>query len=127
MLPDKGMAGITQKKSEERAFGEAKFGIGQIVRHRLHSFRGVVFDIDPVFSSSDEWYEAIPVEHRPPKGQPFYHLFAQNPEDGAYEAYVSEQNLISDDENGPVQHPMIDTTFEGLSDGRYQLPPSRWQ
>lgn len=113
--------------SSRNRFGEAKFAIGQIVRHRLDTFRGVIVDIDPVFSNSEEWYESIPLEHRPAKEQPFYHLLAQNTDEGTYEAYVSEQNLVLDSENGPVHHPMIDSIFERLDGGRYRLHPSRWQ
>src|SRR5690242_10607467 len=106
---------------------EAKFGVGEIVRHRIHSFRGVVFDVDPVFNNTEEWYLAIPADRRPSKDQPFYHLLAQNAEGGPYEAYVSEQNLLPDAENGPVQHPMIDSLFERLEGGRYIARASRWQ
>jgi len=97
---------------------DAKFGIGQIVRHRLYPFRGVVFDVDPEFNNTEEWYNSIPVERRPSKEQPFYHLLAQNAQ-SHYEAYVSEQNLLQDAENGPVQHPMVETMFKGPIDGRY--------
>ena len=82
----------------------ARFGIGEVVRHRLLDFRGVVFDIDPVFANSEEWYEAIPAEIRPSKDQPFYHLLAENNE-GSYVAYVSQQNLVADEEDEPVDHP----------------------
>jgi len=105
----------------------AKFSLGQIVRHRLFSFRGVIFDIDPVFSNSEEWYQSIPADRRPSKDQPFYHLLAQNAQGGPYEAYVSEQNLVADPENGPVSHPMIDVLFERIAGDRYVLRPSRWQ
>lgn len=97
---------------------DAKFGIGQIVRHRLYPFRGVIFDVDPEFNNTEEWYNSIPVDRRPSKEQPFYHLLAQNAQ-SHYEAYVSEQNLLQDAENGPVQHPMVETLFKGLIDGRY--------
>jgi len=120
-----GQEGMTT--NTQKVLGEAKFGVGQIVRHRLHSFRGVIFDVDPIFANSEEWYDAIPADQRPPREQPFYHLLAQNPEDGPYEAYVSEQNLLPDAENGPIQHPMIDSIFEGLDGGRYLLHPTRWQ
>jgi len=73
----------------------AKFNIGQVVKHRIYPFRGVVFDVDPVFDNSDEWYDSIPLEVRPHKDQPFYHLFAENDET-EYVAYVSEQNLLED-------------------------------
>jgi len=84
----------------------AKYQLGQVVRHRLYPFRGVVFDIDPVFANTEEWYAAIPAEVRPPKDQPFYHLFAENDET-EYVAYVSEQNLLPDDSGEPLRHPQI--------------------
>ena len=73
----------------------AKFKIGEIVRHRLFPFRGVVFDIDPVFNNTEEWWLSIPADVRPHKDQPFYHLYAENAET-EYVAYVSEQNLLPD-------------------------------
>lgn len=97
----------------------AKFRIGQIVRHRLFPFRGVIFDVDPEFSNTDEWYEAIPKEVRPRKDQPFYHLLAENA-DTEYIAYVSEQNLLQDESGEPVRHPQIREMFEKLPDGQYQ-------
>jgi hemimethylated DNA binding domain len=98
----------------------ARFGIGEVVRHRLFGFRGVVFDIDPVFANTDEWYEAIPEGMRPAKDQPFYHLLAENAE-SSYVAYVSQQNLLTDESDEPVDHPAIPGIFEGFSDGRYAL------
>jgi|SRR5689334_8725380 heat shock protein HspQ len=100
----------------------ARFGIGEVVRHRLLDFRGVIFDVDPVFANSEEWYEAIPAEIRPPKNQPFYHLLAENAE-SSYVAYVSQQNLIPDDEDEPIDHPAIDGLFDGFEPGRYRLKP----
>jgi len=97
----------------------AKFQIGQVVRHRLHSFRGVIFDIDPEFNNTEEWYEAIPVERRPRKDQPFYHLFAENAET-EYVAYVSEQNLLPDTSGEPVRHPQVGQVFEQDSNGGYR-------
>jgi heat shock protein HspQ len=93
----------------------AKYQIGQVVRHRLYPFRGVVFDIDPVFDNTDEWYEAIPADVRPHKDQPFYHLFAENNET-EYVAYVSEQNLLPDTTGEPVRHPQVAETF--IKDGK---------
>jgi len=110
-----------------RVFRQAKFSVGQIVRHRLFAFRGVIFDVDPVFSNSEEWYQSIPAERRPSKDQPFYHLLAQNAQGGPYEAYVSEQNLVIDEENGPIRHPMIDSMFERHAGNRYVLRSSRMQ
>jgi heat shock protein HspQ len=98
----------------------ARFAIGDVVRHKLFDFRGVVFDVDPEFANSDEWYEAIPEAMRPPKEQPFYHLLAENP-DTTYVAYVSQQNLVADETDEPVDHPAIGTMFDGLEHGRYRL------
>jgi len=102
----------------------AKFSIGQVVRHRLFPFRGVIFDVDPQFANSEEWYESIPAEVRPRKDQPFYHLLAENSET-EYIAYVSEQNLLEDDSGEPVRHPQIRELFDKRSDGRYA--PKRHQ
>lgn len=98
----------------------ARFAIGAVVRHRMFDFRGVVFDVDPVFANSDEWYEAIPEGIRPRKDQPFYHLLAENAE-SSYIAYVSQQNLVSDDSDEPVDHPAIGGLFDRLADGSYHL------
>ena len=93
----------------------AKYQIGQVVRHRLYPFRGVVFDIDPTFDNTDEWYESIPAEVRPRKDQPFYHLFAENDET-EYIAYVSEQNLLPDTSGEPMRHPQVAEVF--VQDGK---------
>jgi heat shock protein HspQ len=98
----------------------ARFTIGDVVRHRMFDFRGVVFDIDPVFANSDEWYEAIPEDVRPRKDQPFYHILAEN-KDSSYIAYVSQQNLVVDESDEPVDHPAINGLFDDYTDGRYQL------
>lgn len=98
---------------------DAKYSIGQVVRHRVYSFRGVIFDVDPVFDNTDEWYEAIPEAVRPHKDQPFYHLYAEN-EDSVYEAYVSEQNLLLDDDDAPLRHPRIAVEFERSPSGKYR-------
>ena len=96
----------------------AKFGIGQVVKHRFYPFRGVIFDVDPVFANTEEWWRSIPAEVRPAKEQPFYHLYAEN-EDSQYVAYVSEQNLVSDESGDPVRHPQVRETFERTEDGKY--------
>jgi len=100
----------------------ARFGIGEVVRHRLLDFRGVIFDVDPQFANSEEWYESIPAEMRPARDQPFYHLLAEN-SDSSYIAYVSQQNLVSDEDGGEVDHPAIDGLFDRFTDGRYTLRP----
>ena len=97
----------------------AKFRIGQVVRHRIYPFRGVVFDIDPVFGNTEEWYQSIPAEIRPRKDQPFYHLFAENAET-EYLAYVSEQNLLPDNSGDPVRHPQVREVFQKQRDGSYR-------
>ena len=100
----------------------ACFTIGEVVRHRLLDFRGVIFDVDPEFSNSDEWYEAIPEEMRPAKAQPFYHLLAENAE-SSYVAYVSQQNLVLDEDAEEVDHPAVGTMFDSFDGQRYQLKP----
>ena len=98
----------------------ARYMIGQVVKHRHYPFRGVVFDVDPEFSNSDQWWESIPEDIRPHKDQPFYHLLAENAET-SYVAYVSEQNLEPDDSREPVNHPQIDEVFDSIHDGVYHL------
>ena len=97
----------------------AKFKIGDVVRHRVYPFRGVVFDIDPLFSNTEEWYESIPQEVRPHKDQPYYHLFAENAET-EYVAYVSEQNLLPDDSGEPLRHPQVAEIFVRDDRGSYR-------
>jgi heat shock protein HspQ len=97
----------------------AKYKIGQVVKHRLYSFRGVVFDIDPEFDNTDEWWESIPAEVRPSKDQPFYHLFAENAE-SEYIAYVSEQNLLPDTSDTPIRHPQVAEVFDRDDEGVYR-------
>ena len=100
----------------------ADFAIGDVVRHRLFEFRGVIFDVDPVFANSEEWYQAIPEDIRPSKDQPYYHLLAENA-DSSYVAYVSQQNLVPDDSDEPISHPAIAGIFDAYADGRYRLRP----
>jgi heat shock protein HspQ len=98
---------------------EAKFQIGQVVRHRIFPFRGVIFDVDPEFNNTEEWYQAIPAQVRPRKDQPFYHLLAENSET-EYVAYVSEQNLLPDESGEPVRHAQIGEMFDHRPDGSYE-------
>ena len=98
----------------------AKYGIGQIVRHRVYPFRGIIFDVDPVFANTEEWWLAIPEEIRPAKEQPFYHLLAENAET-AYIAYVSEQNLLPDPSGEPLHHPQLQEMFEQDAAGAYRI------
>ena len=96
----------------------AKYNIGQVVRHREHPFRGVVFDVDAEFANTQEWYDSIHEEARPAKDQPFYHLYAET-EATYYVAYVSEQNLLPDPSGEPLEHPELPEMFGGFEDGRY--------
>ena len=100
---------------------KAKFSIGDVVKHRHFNFRGVIYDVDFEFNNSEEWYQSIPKDVRPKKDQPFYHLLAENNEI-TYEAYVSEQNLLIDDSNEPVKHPLIEEIFVGKKGSSYLKP-----
>ncbi len=98
----------------------AKYQIGQVVKHRYYAFRGVIFDVDPTFNNSEEWWLSIPEEIRPAKDQPYYHLFAENA-DTEYLAYVSEQNLIPDTSGEPVRHPKVEEIFYEAENGVYRF------
>jgi heat shock protein HspQ len=102
----------------------AKFTIGQLVRHRKYPFRGIIYDVDPVFAYTEEWWQSIPEEVRPHKDQPFYHLYAENAET-EYVAYVSEQNLMADTSGDPVRHPQVDEMLVRAGNGAYQVKPAR--
>jgi heat shock protein HspQ len=106
------------KNNDMNKIRSAKYTIGQVVRHRVYPFRGVVFDIDPLFSNTEEWYQSIPAEVRPHKDQPYYHLFAENAET-EYVAYVSEQNLLPDDSGEPIRHPQVAEIFDRDDEGGY--------
>jgi heat shock protein HspQ len=97
-----------------------RFRIGQVVRHRLFPFRGVIFDVDPTFGNTEEWWLSIPEDVRPHKDQPYYHLLAENAQ-ATYIAYVSEQNLLSDESGEPVRHPLVPQLFGVLREGCYEL------
>jgi heat shock protein HspQ len=101
---------------------KAKFGLGQVVKHRFFPFRGIIFDVDPEFANTEEWWLSIPEEIRPAKNQPFYHLLAENDET-EYVAYVSEQNLLPDDSREPLRHPQVRELFDEVSDGVYKFRP----
>ncbi|MCW9034647.1 MAG: heat shock protein HspQ [Alphaproteobacteria bacterium] len=107
----------------EKLNTSARFPIGQPVRHRIFGFRGVIFDVDPEFNNTEEWYLSIPENMRPAKDQPFYHLFAEDSEHSPYVAYVSEQNLVLEDEDDePIHHPELENYFQGREgSGRYIL------
>jgi heat shock protein HspQ len=112
------------QRVERYSMRSAKFGIGDVVKHRKYPFRGVVYDVDPVFSNTEEWWLSIPEEVRPRKDQPFYHLLAENAET-EYIAYVSEQNLLPDTSGEPLRHPQVNEIFVRTEDGQYRAksPP----
>lgn len=128
--PGRGRAAADEPAQENAAtsdgpvmiYANAKYKLGDVVRHRMFSFRGVVFDMDATFSNTEEWWEAIPEEVRPRKDQPYYHLLAEN-ETSYYVAYVSEQNLVPDDSGEPVDHPEVNELFLGWRDGAYEVDP----
>jgi len=99
---------------------QARFQLGQVVRHRIYPFRGVIFDVDPEFANTEEWWLSIPEDRRPRKDQPYYHLLAEN-EQTSYIAYVSEGNLLADDSGKPVNHPAVGQLF-GEHRGSYYEP-----
>ena len=103
------------------AIQKAKFSIGDIVKHKHFEFRGVIYDVDFEFNNSEEWYQSIPKDVRPRKDQPFYHLLAENNEI-TYEAYVSEQNLIIDQSNEPIRHPLVNEMFSEKRGSVYYKP-----
>jgi heat shock protein HspQ len=98
----------------------ARYAIGEVVKHRFFPFRGIIFDVDPEFNNTDDWWLSIPEEIRPEKDQPFYHLLAEN-EETEYVAYVSEQNLLPDDSDEPLRHPQLDDLFDELENGGYRF------
>lgn len=99
---------------------QAKFSVGQVVKHRFYPFRGVIFDVDPVFANTDEWWQSIPADIRPAKEQPYYHLLAEN-DQTEYVAYVSEQNLLADLSGEPVRHHQVDELFSSHENGVYAI------
>jgi heat shock protein HspQ len=111
---------ISDTSDKIQVHKEPLFNIGDIVKHRIYPFRGVIIDVDPEFSNTEEWYQSIPAEIRPSRKQPYYHLMAENTET-FYTAYVSQQNLVRDGENGPLEHPDIEEMFSGMEKGKYHL------
>jgi heat shock protein HspQ len=110
----------TKYQSKIRVVKDPLFNIGDIVKHRIYPFRGVIVDVDAEFSNTEEWYQSIPAEIRPSRKQPYYHLMAENTET-FYTAYVSQQNLVGDGDNGPLEHPDLDEIFNGIDKGKYLL------
>ena len=97
-----------------------EYALGQVVKHKYLDFRGVIYDVDPEFNNTEEWYQSIPSAIRPKKDQPFYHVFAEN-DQVFYSAYVSQQNLTVDDSQVPVEHPDVPVFFGGSDGGSYEI------
>ncbi len=95
----------------------AKFFVGQMVHHTLFDYRGVILDVDPVFSGSEAWYEKVALS-RPPKDRPWYHVLQDG---GGGRTYVAERNLEPDPSSAPISHPDLDDHFLGMNDGAYVL------
>jgi heat shock protein HspQ len=110
---------VRARRHNKSPVSEARFSVGDVVRHKYYPFRGVIFDIDPIFANTDEWWQSIPEKMRPRKNQPFYHLLAENAET-EYIAYVSEQNLLPDNSGVPVRHPQVAEYFVEDDEGRYR-------
>ena len=120
---DEKKVSLTSKSNSSqkiKVYKDPLFNIGDIVKHRIYPFRGVIVDVDPEFSNTEEWYQSIPAEIRPSREQPYYHLMAENTET-FYTAYVSQQNLVGDGENGPLEHPDLEEIFSGMDHGKYHL------
>ncbi len=94
----------------------ARFAVGQLVHHRRFGYRGVVVDVDPVFSQSEEWYEEV-ARSRPPKDRPWYHVLV---DDAEHVTYVAERHLEPDPSDAPIRHPLVEQYFDRFADGRYR-------
>jgi heat shock protein HspQ len=105
------MADVVRLQAER----EARLQVGQIVRHLLFDYRGVIYDVDPTFGLSEAWYEQM-ARTRPPKDQPWYRVLVDGAE---HTTYVAERNLEPDASSAPVRHPMLTELFSGMQDGRY--------
>lgn len=99
---------------------EALFHVGQLINHRKFGYRGVVFDVDPVYAGTPEWYEAM-AKSQPPKDKPWYHVLVHGAD---HTTYVAERHLTADESGEPVSHPMIDSVFSRFENGVYFLPMS---
>ena len=93
----------------------AEFNIGQVIYHRHYNFRGVIVDVDPEFDGDDEWYEQH-AKNEPSKDQPWYHVLV---DDDSVMAYVSQQNICSDQSDMEVNNPMIADMLTTTGNGQY--------
>jgi heat shock protein HspQ len=93
----------------------SRFGVGDVVHHKMFDYRGVVIDVDPLFMLTDEWYETV-AHSRPPKDEPWYHVLVDRT---TQNTYVAERNLEPDDTGEPIMHPLLDSRFDRFEGGRY--------
>ncbi|MBF0434560.1 MAG: heat shock protein HspQ [Magnetococcales bacterium] len=100
--------------------GDAKFTVGQVIRHNLFDYRGVIVDVDPMYQRDDACYERMP-RNRPPKDRPWYQVLVH---DSDSEAYVAERNLCLDNSLKPVENAKMAGYFRDFCEGRY-LPINR--
>lgn len=94
----------------------AKYGVGQIIHHKMFDYRGVIFDVDPSFSQSDQWYDLM-TQAKPRKDQPWYHVLVDGSD---YITYVAEQNLELDELGTPINHPELKKYFTDIEAGVYR-------
>ena len=94
----------------------AKFYVGQLINHKLFKYRGVIYDVDPDFQGTDEWYERVALS-RPPKDEPWYRVLVDN---AVHETYVAERNLQADGSNKTISHPLLESFFDVFEDGHYK-------
>ena len=99
-----------------RSMTAGKFYIGQIVAHRLFGYLGVVYDVDPGFTQSEEWYQHMALS-RPPKDQPWYHVLVDGME---HVTYVAEQNLGAVVDPQPIRHPLLENYFFAFNGKSYE-------
>lgn len=96
---------------------QAKFQIGQIIRHRLFEYAGVIFDVDPGFQGTEQWYREVALS-RPPKDEPWYHVLVNN---ALHTTYVAERNLEAEKTPKRIVHPDAERIFKGFDGERYHL------
>jgi len=92
-----------------------RFSVGELVHHRLFDYRGVIFDVDPIFQGTEEWYREV-AKSRPPKDKPWYHVLVN---DALHTTYVAERNLEPDERTAPINHPLVEQIFNRFENGRY--------
>jgi len=96
---------------------QAKFQVGQIICHKLFDYTGVIFDVDPTYQGTEEWYREVALS-QPPKDEPWYHVLVNN---AVHSTYVAEQNLAASEKPKPIIHPEAERIFKGFDGECYHL------